>query len=221
MHSGRMESKLIRIPWGLGDRRGRLAALIAVMVLVGTTAACTKSDTKPDSVATPTVAATSQNPTQANATVTVTEGGGSSGGPVTTKSFTATPDALAYASTSAGFNVAVPTYLPSGYAIVEIVIPPKPPTGVSGQLQRVTLKFRGGTSGFDLLLVNSRFTFSGDDAAHVIATPASGSQIFKGDTSAGASGVSYTLLTPTKGASVTSSLGDAEVIRILSSLPQN
>lgn len=194
---------------------GVIALAITLTALLGMTVNTGGTSSGGSGLATPTASR------QANATVTVTEGGGSSGGPVTTKSFTATPDALAYASTSAGFNVAVPTYLPSGYAIVEIVIPPKPPTGVSGQLQRVTLKVRGGTSGFDLLLVNSRFTFSGDDAAHVIATPASGSQIFKGDTSAGASGVSYTLLTPTKGASVTSSLGDAEVIRILSSLPQN
>ncbi len=99
---------------------------------------------------------------------------------------------------------------------------PKPPTGADAGPLRVTLKVRAGSRGFNLLAVSTRFSFEGDDPAHIIASPAKGADIYK---VAGALGADYTLLTPNRGyvisVSAPSPLSDEEAIGILASLPLN
>ena len=147
---------------------------------------------------------------------------GSPGAAPAERMFPGPREALAYASSTAGFEVAAPARLPSGYALVEIDVPPKPPSAASGVPLRATLKIRKGDKGFQILAVNQRFQFDGDDASHVIASPSAGSQVFK---AVGDQSIEYTLLTPTRGFVITSPvpgpLTDDEAIRILGSLSLN
>jgi len=208
----------------------RIAGLIGVIALaaLGGAQGCAKD---PLPAVTPTEPATPAAESTASAipgviTASVFEPG-ASGAPSATSDFSSLADALKYASSKAGFEIPVPTYLPPGYVVTGIDIPPKPPRAVSGEPPRVTLVIRTAKPDvMNLLIVNQRYTFPGDDPGHVIASPAPGSQIFKTEGPVGASGVqafNFILRTPTRGAEITAdnTLSDAEVVRILSSLPQN
>ncbi len=154
--------------------------------------------------------------------VRVVDGTAPGGGSPVERTFSSAQDAVAFASSRAGFTVGGPSNLPSGYALVEVDIPPKPPSSAPGAPLRATLKLRKGDTGFQILLVNQPFTFDGDDTSHLIASLSAGARVFKvvGDVT-----TDYTLLTASRGAVITarnpSPLADDEAVRILSSLPQN
>lgn len=145
----------------------------------------------------------------------------------TTTTFGTAQEALAYASSKAGFQIPFPAYLPPGYALTQIGVPPKRPPEVTGGPLTAQLTIRSADKGFTIEAVNQAFHFSGDDPGHVIATPAPGSQIFKGDPGVGANGVEgidYHWLTPSRGADLiiaTHQLTEDEIVRILSSMPQD
>lgn len=166
------------------------------------------------------------NVTPAGSGVQVVDGGEYHSVPTTT-TFGTAQEALAYASSKAGFQILFPAYLPPGYALTQIGVPPKRPPEVTGGPLTAQLTIRNADKGFTLEAVNQPFRFSGDDPGHVIATPAPGSQIFKGDPGVGANGVEgidYHWLTPSRGADLiiaTHQLTEEDIVRILSSMPQD
>ena len=128
--------------------------------------------------------------------------------------------ATAEASRRAGFSVKVPPHLPSGFAVADVTISPKPPAASQSTLRRVLLAVKGGESTLTMIAVNSPFTFPGsDDRSNIVATPGKGASIYK----VAESGlVDYTLLTPTRGYVLTfkaSDLSEAEALKVLASLP--
>ena len=145
----------------------------------------------------------------------------SAGGTPAQTEFQTANAAAAEASRRAGFNVKVPPYLPAGFAVADVTISPKPPAPSTSTLSRMSLAIKGGNATLTFLAVNSPFTFEGDDAAHIIASPAKGANIYK---VAGAEIVDYTLLTPTRGYVLTfrsSDLSETEAVKVLSSLPMD
>jgi hypothetical protein len=170
-------------------------------------------------------ATSAANLTPAGAGVQVVDGGDYHSVPTTT-TFATAREALDYASSRAGFQIFFPAYLPLGYALTQIGVPPKQPPGVTGRPLTAQLTIRNGDTGFAIEAVNQAFRCGGDDPGHVIATPTPGSQIFKGDPGVGADGVEgigYVLLTPSRGAALfisTHQLTADEIVRILNSMPQ-
>ena len=145
----------------------------------------------------------------------------SAGGTSAQAEFQTANAAAAEASRREGFNVKVPPYLPSGFAVADVTISPRPPAQSTPTLRRILLAIKGGNATLTFLAVNSPFTFEGDDAVHIIASPAKGANIYK---VAGAEIVDYTLLTPTRGYVLTarsSDLSEAEAVKALSSLPMD
>ncbi len=143
----------------------------------------------------------------------------SAGGAATPVEFQTVGGAAEEASRKAGFSLNVPAYLPKAFAVTDISVSPKPPAPSTSTLSRMSLAIKGGNATLTFLAVNSPFTFEGDDAAHIIASPAKGANIYK---VAGAEIVDYTLLTPTRGYVLifkASDLSEAEAVKVLSSLP--
>lgn len=142
----------------------------------------------------------------------------------TTTTFGTAQEALAYASSKAGFQILFPAYLPPGYSLTQIAVPPKRPPEITGGPLTAQLTIRTADRGFTIEAVNQRVQFPGDDPGHVIATPGAGSQIFKLDVGANATVATYVLLTPTRAAEVFAAPGqltDDEVVHILCSMPQD
>lgn len=129
--------------------------------------------------------------------------------------------AVAYASSRAGFSITLPGYLPSGYALTEIDIPPRPPAAIdsSGLPLHVFLKISNGSEGFLIQEANVRYTVD-ENPSQLIASPSAGSHIFK---DAGDLTTNYTFASPTRiielTAAVPNPLTDDEVVRILVSIP--
>lgn len=145
----------------------------------------------------------------------------SSGTAATPVEFQTVAAAAGEASRKAGFSLNVPAYLPKAFAVTDISVSPKPPAPSTSTLSRMSLAIKGGNATLTFLAVNSPFTFEGDDAAHIISSPAKGANIYK---VAGAEIVDYTLLTPTRGYVLTarsSDLSEAEAVKVLSSLPMD
>jgi len=147
--------------------------------------------------------------------------GGTSDGALITKTFPDAIQALAYASSTAGFEVTTPAYVPTGFGLVEIDVAPGPPAGIprGGLPLHVFLKFRNGTTGFQVEEDNARNVVP-EDPSRLIATPSADSQIFKnpGDLT-----TTYVLLAPTRvlilGTGSPNPLTDDEAVRILASVP--
>jgi len=154
--------------------------------------------------------------------------GGANGVPLDSRTFpfplTPSGDALTYVSSKAGFQVTVPGYLPPGYLVTEIDIPPRPPAAIdsSGLPLHVFLKISNGSVGFQIQEANVRYTVD-ENPSHVIASPSAGSQIFKQGGAVGDTITAYTLVTPTSivelTAGVPNPLTDDEVVRIMTSVP--
>ncbi len=160
---------------------------------------------------------------QVAAGVNVVEGDGN-GVPLTTKPFPSVTDALVYVSSRAGFPVTVPGYLPPGYALTEIDIPPRPPASIdsSGLPFLAVLKIQNESAGFRIQEANVKFTVD-QNPSQLIASPSAGSQVFKDGGAAADKSVNYTLVTPTRivllGTGVPNPLTDDEAVQVLSSLP--
>ncbi|MEO6043931.1 MAG: hypothetical protein ABIQ47_08420 [Tepidiformaceae bacterium] len=145
----------------------------------------------------------------------------SAGGTPAQTEFQTANAATAEASRRAGFNVKVPPYLPSGFVVADVTISSRPPAQSTSTLRRILFAVKRGQSTLTVIAVNTPFTFEGDDAAHIISSPAKGANI---DKVAGAEIVDYTLLTPTRGYVLTarsSELSEAEAVKVLSSLPMD
>ena len=143
----------------------------------------------------------------------------SAGGAAPPTEFQTAGAAAGEASRRAGFTLNLPAYLPKGFAVADISISPKPPALSGSTLSRLSLAIKGGDATLTMLAVNSPFRFDGDDASHIVATPAKGANIYK---NTGEGLVEYTLLTPTRGYVLgfkAAALSEAEALKILSSLP--
>ena len=162
--------------------------------------------------------------TTSNASAVITvhaNEGGTSDGALITKTFPDAIQALAYASSTAGFEVTTPAYVPTGFGLVEIDVAPGPPAGIprGGLPLHVFLKFRNGTTGFQVEEDNARNVVP-EDPSRLIATPSADSQIFKnpGDLT-----TTYVLLAPTRvlilGTGSPNPLTDDEAVRLLTSVP--
>ena len=141
------------------------------------------------------------------------------GGAATPTEFQRAGAAAGEASRRAGFTLNLPAYLPKGFAVADISISPKPPALSGSTLSRLSLAIKSGGATLTMLAVNSPFTFPGDDASHIVATPAKGANIYK---NTGEGLAEYTLLTPTRGyvlAFKATALSEAEALKVLSSLP--
>ena len=141
------------------------------------------------------------------------------GGAATPTEFQTAGAAAGEASRRAGFTLNLPAYLPKGFAVADISISPKPPALSGSTLSRLSLAIKSGGATLTMLAVNSPFTFPGDDASHIVATPGKGANIYK---NTGEGLAEYTLLTPTRGyvlAFKATALSEAEALKVLSSLP--
>ena len=93
----------------------------------------------------------------------------SAGGTPAQTEFQTANAAAAEASRRAGFNVKVPPYLPSGFAVADVTISPKPPAASQSTLRRILFAVKGGKSTLTMIAVNSPFTFPGsEDASRLI-----------------------------------------------------
>ena len=144
--------------------------------------------------------------------------------PGITTTFPTTLEALAYASSKAGFRVGPPAYVPPGYLLASIFIPfsqPQPADVQSGRAvpHFALLEFQKGLARFGLLEANSPYSLGGY-LGQIIASPAIDSQIFIDATSVA---VQYTLVTPARQVALVTRgadrLTDTEAVRVLTSVP--
>jgi hypothetical protein len=139
-------------------------------------------------------------------------------GTAATRTFSNPQEALAYASSGAGFDVSAPIYLPPGYALVEIDVPPEP-SADSGQAYRALLTISNGDARFAIIEMDRPIHPTASDTNIVAAS--SDWQIYS-NAGAGAHGGDYRLMAPQGGAELMippGQLTDDEIVRILGSMP--
>ena len=131
------------------------------------------------------------------------------GAPVT---FAAPRDAFTYASSLAGFRVAGPTYLPPGYALVEIDVPAKPTPPAAPPI--VSFTILNGNAGFHIFVLNLEVSSLGDPS-HVQAAASAVKAL-------GLQNSTCSFIAPAREVclerGIPSPLTDAEAVRILASL---